>query len=98
MLKLLYSPAGEVLTAFGFNVTPLNVFGLVYVSAMIVAASILLYLLPTFIADERKHQHRVPISLLNLLLGWTFLGWVGAIVWATMPINPAPLPVLNPAE
>jgi hypothetical protein len=24
------------------------------------------------------------IAILNVLLGWTFLGWVGALVWAAV--------------
>jgi hypothetical protein len=31
------------------------------------------------------------IFLLNLLLGWTILGWIGAIVWAVLD-RPAPRP------
>jgi ABC-type transport system involved in cytochrome c biogenesis permease component len=39
-----------------------------------------LYFLPTFLG--RNKRQRVPIFVLNLLLGWTLLGWVGALVWA----------------
>jgi Superinfection immunity protein len=35
-----------------------------------------LYVLPTILAW--KKTHRMPILLLNLLLGWTLLGWIGA--------------------
>ena len=43
-----------------------------------------LYFLPAVIADRKRHQHRHPILLLNLFLGWTLIGWVGALVWAEM--------------
>jgi hypothetical protein len=46
-----------------------------------------LYFLPTIIALVRDHQHLVPILLVNLFLGWTFLGWVVALVWAAMPVK-----------
>lgn len=39
-----------------------------------------LYLLPMFVA--RGKQNRAAITVLNVLLGWTFLGWVGALIWA----------------
>lgn len=39
-----------------------------------------LYFLPTIIACKKKNL--VGIFLLNFFLGWTFLGWVGALVWA----------------
>jgi len=47
---------------------------------LIVAA--ILYLVPTLVAAGRSHQQTGAIFVLNLLLGWTFLGWVGALVWA----------------
>ena len=42
----------------------------------------LLYLLPTFIAFARGHRNRVPILLVNLFLGWSFLGWLVALIWS----------------
>jgi hypothetical protein len=47
---------------------------------------IIIYLLPAVVANFRGHQHLMPIFLLNLLLGWTILGWVGALVWSAMPV------------
>jgi Na+/H+-dicarboxylate symporter len=41
-----------------------------------------MYLLPTFIASIRKHHQVNAIFVLNLFLGWTFVGWVIALVWA----------------
>jgi len=43
-----------------------------------------LYFLPFFIAIAREHKNRLAIFLLNLLLGWTVLGWVGSLVWSVM--------------
>jgi hypothetical protein len=43
---------------------------------------LLFYFLPAFIAGMRGHQNAAAIFVLNLLLGWTFLGWVAALVWA----------------
>jgi hypothetical protein len=31
---------------------------------------------------RRKHSKATSIRILNLLAGWTFLGWVAAAVWA----------------
>ena len=41
-----------------------------------------IYLLPAVIADYRHHRNRRAIMALNILLGWTFLGWVIALVWS----------------
>jgi len=41
---------------------------------------ILIYLLPTVVGWNKKNIG--AIFLLNLFLGWTFIGWVVALVWA----------------
>ena len=46
-----------------------------------------LYCIPLFVAMHRNHRQMLAIIVLNLLLGWTLLGWVGALVWACT--NPA---------
>jgi hypothetical protein len=46
------------------------------------ALLILVYLAPAFIASARGHHQTMAIFVLNLFLGWTLLGWVGALVWA----------------
>lgn len=40
------------------------------------------YFLPTGVALIRHKQNVLSIFLLNLFLGWSFVGWVVAIVWA----------------
>jgi hypothetical protein len=40
------------------------------------------YLLPFVVAVSRRHRQRLAIFCLNLLLGWTLLGWIAALVWA----------------
>lgn len=44
--------------------------------------ALVLYLLPWLIAAARSHRNALAIFFLNLLLGWTFLGWVVALVWS----------------
>ena len=40
------------------------------------------YFLPTIIANSRNVHSRGGILMLNLFLGWTFIGWVVALNWA----------------
>jgi hypothetical protein len=48
------------------------------------------YLMPYFLAVKRRHSNAPAIGALNFLLGWTFLGWVGAMVWAfTSSVGPS---------
>lgn len=40
------------------------------------------YMLPSAVAVGRSHSSTLGIFVLNLLLGWTVLIWIGALVWA----------------
>jgi T4 superinfection immunity protein len=40
------------------------------------------YFLPSIIAAGRKKQNTGAILALNTFLGWTFVGWVVAFIWA----------------
>jgi hypothetical protein len=42
----------------------------------------LMYFLPTLIALARSKRDTTAILLLNFFLGWTFIGWIVALVWA----------------
>jgi len=42
--------------------------------------SILLYFLPTIIARDKAEV--MAIFLVNLLFGWTVIGWFVALIWA----------------
>ncbi len=41
-----------------------------------------LYFIPTIIAFNRRKSNRNAILVLNIFLGWTFIGWIVALVWA----------------
>lgn len=55
-----------------------------------------LYFLPTFLAVRRKSSQIAAVVLIDILLGWTVIGWIVALILAltsrtTMPPMPAPL-------
>ena len=43
---------------------------------------LLLYFLPFVIAMVRHHKAKLAIFLTDLLLGWTVVGWLAALIWA----------------
>jgi hypothetical protein len=49
---------------------------------VLVGAMFLVYFLPTITGKIRGHNSLLAIFVLNLFLGWTFLGWVLSLVWA----------------
>jgi hypothetical protein len=52
--------------------------------AVIVALVVVafLYFMPWVIAGIRGHHNTMAIFILNLFLGWTFLGWIAALIWS----------------
>jgi hypothetical protein len=45
---------------------------------------VVFYLLPCVIASTRKTGHQGAIFFINMLFGWTILGWVAALIWAVV--------------
>ena len=41
-----------------------------------------IYLLPSFVAAGRRCKSGAGVLVVNLFLGWTFIGWVVALAWA----------------
>ena len=50
---------------------------------LIYFACIIIYLIPTLVASHRQHHNIGAIAVLNIFLGWTFLGWVIALAMAS---------------
>lgn len=48
---------------------------------------IALYFLPWLVAALRNHHQRGAIALTNVLLGWTVLGWVIALIWSVTAVD-----------
>ena len=65
-------------------------------------SALVLYLLPAIVALSSHHHNAGAIAALNILLGWTVLGWVVAFVWSfTSPPPPSihwPAPPPVPAR
>jgi hypothetical protein len=43
---------------------------------------LLIYFAPSIIASGRNAKSVAGIAILNIFLGWTFLGWLGALIWS----------------
>jgi hypothetical protein len=47
---------------------------------ILVIIGLIIYFVPTAVGWKTKYAS--GIFLLNLFLGWTILGWIGALIWA----------------
>ena len=52
-----------------------------------ILASLALYAAPSIIAFNRGHQNKAAILALNILTGWSFVGWVASLVWALTEVR-----------
>ena len=43
---------------------------------------ILIYMLPAIIAGARSHKSYGSVAVVNIFLGWTFIGWIAALSMA----------------
>ena len=53
-----------------------------FISLVIFSLAVVVYFIPAIIAFKRGKRDWLAIGALNLLLGWTFLGWVVAFIWS----------------
>lgn len=49
---------------------------------ILICAMICVYFIPSLVAILKRHKNTCAVIVLNIFLGWTFFGWVIALVWA----------------
>lgn len=49
---------------------------------VVVIVVMIFYFVPFLIANYIHHRNQVSIFVLNAFLGWTYIGWVAALIWA----------------
>lgn len=76
---------GQANKMAAFGIGGILIFGLI---------ALLLYFIPTFIAFIRDHQYKWPIFAINLLVGYTGLGYLVALVWSLFPARSGPTHVV----
>ncbi|CAB3760074.1 superinfection immunity protein [Paraburkholderia solisilvae] len=56
-----------------------------YVEAIGLIGALVVYLVPSLEADAREHSNAFAITLINVFLGWTVIGWFAALRAARAP-------------
>lgn len=57
--------------------------GLALAKVVVIATIVaVVYCLPMIIAVRHRHRRHKAITMLNVFLGWTVLGWLVALAWA----------------
>lgn len=58
--------------------------GFVVLMVVLIGVGVIVYFIPSFVAEFRGHKNKTAILVLNLFLGWLLIGWVAALVWAML--------------
>ena len=48
----------------------------------IIIITALIYFIPTVVCLIRKHTYKFYIIFLNIILGWTLIGWIASLIWS----------------
>lgn len=49
---------------------------------LLIVLGLVVYLVPSIIAEERNSRKLHPIIIVNIFLGWTLIGWGVALAWS----------------
>jgi len=79
-----YAPGGRSV----YEVLTSPAFAPVVILAVFVTVSVLVYLLPSFVAASRSHQKALAILMVNIVFGGVCVVWVLALVWAFNDVKP----------
>ncbi|WP_426576676.1 superinfection immunity protein [Xenorhabdus stockiae] len=61
-------------------------------------AAIFVYFLPTYVATQKIHRKIYFIAFVNLVTGWTIIGWLGCLAWAMSEKKEAAQVTVNTEE
>lgn len=53
-----------------------------WVTVVLFLVCLQVYLIPVLVAAKREHRQIAAIAAVNVLLGWTLVGWVVALAWS----------------
>ena len=69
-------------TIKGTNETIVSMKSRVTSLIFIIIITALIYFIPTVVCLIRKHTYKFYIISLNIILGWTLIGWIASLIWS----------------
>jgi len=80
-LKVLISVIALIIGYYMIKLAVNNI--LIVLMLGLIGFSTMIYMLPSIIAYKRNHLNIACVVLVNIFFGWTLLGWLIALIWAT---------------
>lgn len=56
-----------------------------FISFMMVM--IVIYFVPSLVAELRHHHNAMAILVANIFFGWTVIGWIICLIWAVTAVR-----------
>ncbi|RAW93832.1 MULTISPECIES: superinfection immunity protein [unclassified Photorhabdus] len=53
-----------------------------FVNLALAITFLFIYFAPTYVASRRMHKHIYFVAFVNIIVGWTIIGWLGCMAWA----------------
>ncbi|OKP02617.1 superinfection immunity protein [Xenorhabdus eapokensis] len=69
-----------------------------FIGLLLAIAAIFVYFFPTYVASRKMHSKIYLIAFINLIAGWTFIGWLGCLAWAMSEKNEVEQVTVNIGE
>jgi hypothetical protein len=85
-----------MIAAQSSDTSAMAVGGVVWI--LLTVLGLVFYFLPTIIAIVREHPNVAPIVVINVLLGWTLVGYAVALAWAFLAIDRDKHPSQRPSR
>lgn len=76
----------------GWDVTTNEISSMIYTGV-----AVIIYLLPAINAYSKRHRSRALIMVVNVLLGWTLIGWIWALAWSAGNVKDDAAPIGGPS-
>jgi hypothetical protein len=65
----------------------LDIIWTIFIAFVFIVVVPAVYMLPTIIGWRRRVPHLGSIAVINIFLGWTFIGWVVALAMAVRSVK-----------
>jgi hypothetical protein len=75
-------PSGTSRFFLGSEVITVNPYNEAILFLLLVIIGLIIYFVPSIVAVLRRHHQMKALVALNIFLGFSYIGWVVALVWA----------------
>lgn len=72
----------QIIQGVKMDITLLYLLIILFFMATWLFITLAIYFTPVIIAFVRRHNNTFAITIMTLFVGWTFFGWLAALLWS----------------